>query len=100
MARDVHVGRDARRLWPAVRARGRERRRGADPEFLASPNPVLGGLDERPRGGGRRDRAACRGMAAGRSSPRIRAAVSGWADLAALEAYDGVNGGLGRMCDV
>ena len=93
------MGRDARRLWTALRAAGLAVEVvvvGRDPERLAAAEPVLAGWTRAPAapdGGAERSGEAARGAEAELAA--VRAAVAR-GDLAALETYGGINGALAR----
>ena len=94
---ETHAG-----LWAALRAAGRAVEVvvvGRDPERLAAAEPVLAGWTKTaaPAGAARGGTEAAR--AAKAEFAEIQAAVAR-GDLAALEAYGGINGALGRMRDL
>ena len=89
-------------LWAALRAAGRAVEVvvvGRDPERLAAAEPVLAGWTKTaaPAGGAEGGTKAARAMKA--EFAEIQAAVAR-GDLAALEAYGGINGALARMRDL
>ena len=95
---ETHAG-----LWAALRAAGRAVEVvvvGRDPERLAAAEPVLAGWTKAPAGpDAEAARDAVTARAARAEFAEIQAAVAR-GDLAALEAYGGVNGALGRMRDL
>ncbi|MCY4658524.1 MAG: hypothetical protein OXF93_01740 [Acidobacteria bacterium] len=91
---EAHAG-----LWTALRAAGRAVEVvvvGRDPERLAEAEPVLAGWTKTAGPAGAADGGSEAARAAKAEFAEIQAAVAR-GDLAALEAYGGINGALGRM---
>ena len=94
---EAHAG-----LWAALREAGRAVEVvvvGRDPERLAAAEPVLAGWTKTPAPPPEPERSAEAGRASRSEFAEIQAAVAR-GDLAALEAYGGINGALARMRDL
>ena len=94
---EAHAG-----LWAALCAAGRAVEVvvvGRDPERLAACEPVLAGWTKAPAPAAEPERAAGAERGARAAFAEIQAAVAR-GDLAALEAYGGINGALARMRDL
>ena len=92
---EAHAG-----LWAALRAAGRAVEVvvvGRDPERLAAAGPVLAGWTKAASAASAATEAGAGAARAARAEfAEIQAAVAR-GDLAALEAYGGINGALGKM---